>query len=174
MRDKMNKRAFLLAEETLKIVIALICISFLVYFLVSLYITNQNDRDLEMAKASLSHLFEEINSIEDEGVKEIEIYNPDGWVISLWPHKVMKGTYGFRKEVRDIPKSCSNLGWESCLCICKGNYFLNLEGSDCDKSGICLNNKIGLSIEEGVIEIKGSLLQLNAEHKEEKIVVSKK
>ena len=33
----MNRKGFLLAEETLKIILALIAITFLVYFLVSLY-----------------------------------------------------------------------------------------------------------------------------------------
>ena len=50
------KKGFLLVEETLKIIIALISLIFLVYFLVSLYMANQNAKNLEWAKSSLNHL----------------------------------------------------------------------------------------------------------------------
>lgn len=131
-----SKRGFLLAEETLKIVIAVISIGFLIYFLTSLYLKNQESKELELAKASLEHLMKEIN-LEHPTV---EIYNPKGWVVVSWPHKVLKGTFGFRKEVNDRPNSCSNLNWDNCLCICGDTLVLNLEGSDCDKKGFCLEN----------------------------------
>ena len=136
----MNRQGFLLAEETLKIVIALISISFLVYFLTSLYMSNQNSKDLELAKASLEHLISEINSLEAGKSKEVEIYNPNGWVIASWPRKVLKGTIGFRQEVDDWPKSCSNMNWDKCICICEDTLVLNLEGDDCDDNGICLES----------------------------------
>ena len=59
---KKNKKGFLLAEETLKIILALICIVFLVYFLVYLYFSNVDSKKLEQAKSSLDYLFKEINS----------------------------------------------------------------------------------------------------------------
>ncbi len=159
----MNKKAFLLAEETLKIVIALISISFLVYFLSSLYFANQDSKELELAEASLQHLIGEINS----GIGEVEIYNPEGWVLSSWPHKVLKGTIGFREEVNDIPNSCSNLGWKNCICICGATQFLNLEGEDCDKTGICLES--GYSVDGNVIELEDLPLNLLIDKENEKI-----
>ena len=65
-----NRRGFLLAGETLKIIIAVICIGFLVYFLISLYLTSKNSKDLEFAKESLNYLSDEI----EDGKTEIEIY----------------------------------------------------------------------------------------------------
>jgi len=114
-----NKRGFLLAEETLKIVIALISIGFLVYFLVSLYLTNKESKELELAKASLQHLVDEINS--NRGT--VEIYNPKSWVIMSWSEG-------------NLPKSCSNLDWDKCLCICEGN-----QAKDCDDNGVCLESE---------------------------------
>lgn len=73
----MNKKGFLLAEETIKIVIALICIGFLVYFLVSLYFNSSNNKKLEFAKTSSEHIIEQFES----GENEIEIYNPEGWFV---------------------------------------------------------------------------------------------
>jgi len=61
----LNKRGFLLGEETLKIIIAIIAISFLVYLLFSLYSANRTSKDLELAKSSLNHLIEEINSLRE-------------------------------------------------------------------------------------------------------------
>ena len=59
MRKK-NKGGFLLAEETLKIVIALIALTFLIYFLMSLYFakTSENDdaiTDLQQRVAALEN-----------------------------------------------------------------------------------------------------------------------
>jgi len=123
-----NKKGFLLAEETLKIIIAVICILFLAYFLVSLYLKSSGDEKLEMAKASLEHIVEEINA----GNPTVEIYNPKGWVVVSW-------SYGVNGAV---PKSCDNLGWKSCLCICDEELKTRtIQGlsDDCDKKGICSN-----------------------------------
>lgn len=117
----MNRRGFLLAEETLKIVIALIALGFLAYFLASLYFSSQNSKKLEQAEATLSFLTTGIEA-EQTGV---EVYNPRGWSIMSWP---LNG---------EIPLACSNLGWDSCICICKNP---TREGCDKPSEGICQNN----------------------------------
>ncbi len=76
-----NKSGFLLGEETLKIVIAVISIGFLVYFLGALYYSGFGNKDAKLAKASLEHLVKGINS----GLNEIEIYNPEDWIIMNFP-----------------------------------------------------------------------------------------
>jgi len=145
-----NKNGFLLAEETLKIIIAVICLGFLAYFLVSIYMNSKTEEKLELAKASLGYLVEEINARHDN----VEIYNPKGWVIVSWA----KG---------NMPNSCSNLGWENCLCICenvgffkKGFNFIkkifvkkdDLERfiKKCDNTGYCLQDS---SKVDGLIKI---------------------
>jgi len=100
---KLNKRGFLLGEETVKIIIAVICLVVLFYFLVSLYLANK-DKDLELAKASLEHLVADINS----GKTETEIYNPSGW-----------GIASFSTKDEKKPIVCLNKNWNNCLCICK-------------------------------------------------------
>jgi hypothetical protein len=76
----MNRKGFLLGEETLKIILAVIAIGFLIYFLGSLYYNSVRDKKVDVAKSSLEHLINEINS----GSTEIEIYNPAGWSIFNW------------------------------------------------------------------------------------------
>jgi hypothetical protein len=127
------RRGFLLAEETLKIVIAVICLLFLAYLLVSIYLNNKTDEELELAKASLENLVNEINA----GNPSVEIYNPDGWLIIPW------------SEPETIPSICKNLGWKNCLCICPKTWYQKIydvstiEGraNQCSDNGICLESK---------------------------------
>jgi hypothetical protein len=150
--NRKDKRGFLLAEETLKMVIAVIAIGFLIYFLTSIYLKSKESKDLELAKASLEHLIEEINL----GHDEVEIYNPKGWWISSWPYE------------DNSPKFCKNLGWNECICICdepwinSASNFLDL----CDEKGICLENVKKLVVRadgdyQSPIEIKNPPIKLN-------------
>ena len=101
----MKNKKGLLPKATLRMVIAVICILFLVSFLVSLYYSYSRNKDLEQAEASLEHLIEQINS-QSTGMRDVEIYNPQGWGIT---------SYG---EGEKIPDFCLNLGWKNCVCIC--------------------------------------------------------
>ena len=158
----MNKKAFLLAEETLKMVIALISISFLIYFLSALYFTNQTSKGLELAEATLENLIESANS----GIEEVEIYNPEGWVLSSWPYDVKKSRIVYDEEIKnDIPKSCSDLGWKNCVCIC--DSAINFESSDCDKAGICLKSEY--NVVGDVIELEDLPLNLLIDKENKKI-----
>ena len=165
-----NKKGFLLAEETLKIILAVISIGFLIYFLTALYFANQNSEKLEQAKASLEHLIEGINS----EIEEIEIYNPKGAYILSWPFE----------DEGNFPDSCNG---KSCICIVVNVNvpeqlwagFGDAEGvrkSILDKSDICIENTKNLIVKkEGtkqqVIPIEPPLtLQINYDNK----IISKK
>ncbi len=167
-----NKKGFLLGEETLKIILALVAIGFLIYFLVSLYLANSKSKDLELAEASLEHLIEEINSKNSE----IEIYNPEGWWIISWPYEGI------------IPNSCSNVGWENCVCIYRGEsgigkFFKNLGSRmglskdekerlaiivDDEERALCLESDF--SFETNPTKIQNPPLTLNIEYNEEIII----
>ncbi|MEK6840884.1 MAG: hypothetical protein AABX79_02935 [Nanoarchaeota archaeon] len=127
-----NKKGFLLAEETLKLVVAVIALGFLVYLLVALYLSTNKSQELEQAKSSLNFLVSEINS----GKERVDIYNPKGWWIGAWPHN-FKATDPLNpnKIERRLPGSCSNLGWENCICICEED-----NADSCDKKWVCLDN----------------------------------
>jgi hypothetical protein len=160
----MNKKAFLLAEETLKIVIALISISFLIYFLSSLYFSNQNSKDLELAEATLENLIESANS----GIEEVEIYNPQssdkfpgGWILISFPF----GDSG-------LPNSCSNLGSQSCLCICNeaaNTYQDSGFTEDCDDVGICMDSNLKVDNEDNKIKLEDLPLNLLIDKENKKI-----
>ncbi len=153
----MDKRGIWLAEETLKIIIAVIVIIFLAFFLASLYYANKDAEDLKFAEASIDYLFEQINA------KSItaDIYNPKEWALMSWP-------YAGEKE---IPNSCLNLGWKSCICIVKDigmftEAWSTLPFTDSprerylqqsDDNGVCRENKqnfvVKLGESQGIIPI---------------------
>lgn len=154
-----NRRGFLLAEETLKIVIAVICIVFLVYLLTSLYLKNKESKELELAKASLEHLVSEINLKHPE----VEIYNPvssdkfpGGWILISF-------SLG-----ETIPNSCSNLNWDKCICICNEASYTWREGGlakDCDDIGICLESEFVVENKKIKIENPPIKLKIDSEGK---------
>ena len=122
--NKYNKKGFLLAEETLKVILAVIAIGFLVFLLFSLYKAGKDSKDFELAKESLNFLEQEINAEKTS----VDIYNPKGWFIVSW----IKG------QGNNL-KFCENLGLTNCLCIVKN-----------DDDGICIENKKQLRIQQPI------------------------
>lgn len=101
-----NRKGFLLGEEAVKLILAVIAILFLILFIVFLYNNFSQNKELEQAKASLDYLVTQIES----GSSQAEIFNPKNWGVASFP-------FGDDK----IPKSCSSVGWEKCICMCKYN-----------------------------------------------------
>lgn len=133
-----GKKGFLLAEETVKIVIALIVIGFLIWFLGSLYYKNKISRELEMATDTLNRLEEEI----DAGAESFEVLGPEpgpwgakGWLLMSFP---------FKDDPSEIqPDKCSVHGYVNCLCICGVKQFrfplgLTSLAKTCDNFGVCV------------------------------------
>jgi hypothetical protein len=124
----MNKKAFLLGEETVKIVIAVICIVFLIALLVSIYFsTTGNQQKVEAEKAMENVLVPEIARINTGGEASANrtlIQNPAGWSLFSFAD-------GDKK-----PNTCSG---QNCICLCKNiliNVF-NRQIKECDNVGIC-------------------------------------
>ena len=134
----MNKKGFLLGEETLKIVIAVIAIGFLLYFLTALYFANADQDKIMKAEAVLDKVS---NIIDNTGITSSEVIyaiGPSGWYL-----------FSFIKPDK-LPNNC--LG-ESCLCICK-NKWINSQTNECDEKGACLiikdlNSFNKIKIEDG-------------------------
>ncbi len=158
----MNKEGFLLVEETLKIIIALIAIGFLAYFLISLYFSAKTSKELDQAKATLPFLIGEIKT----GKISVDIYNPKGWVLESWPHQVTSGFWKFKTTQAQMPNSCKNLGLSNCICLCKSD-----NADVCDSNGVCVNNE-GYLIQGSSITIDNPPITLNIDKTNK--VISKK
>ncbi|MGA2130427.1 MAG: hypothetical protein ABSG05_02315 [Candidatus Pacearchaeota archaeon] len=139
----MSKKGFLLAEETLKIIIAIIAIGFLVYFLVSLYLSAKTSAESEQAKATLPFIINAIN----QSSSSVDIYNPKGWIIGIWPHAVTSGFGPFQSTQIENPKTCNNIGLQTCICICSSD-----SADSCNSNGVCADN-MGFSIQGTSITI---------------------
>lgn len=140
----MKKRGMFLAETVVKVIIALICLILLVYLLYSIYSKGQDDEKLDQAKASLNFLIEELN----QGRTQVEIYNPEGWHLGSWPHRVTnKFLLWNTGSGVEMPNSCDSLGWNECLCICKKD-----SGDGCDDNGYCVESNIKLQNADMKIE----------------------
>lgn len=160
-----NKRGDeqLLPEETLKVILAIIGILFLAGLLFAIYNNGKDSRDLEFAKASLGLLVEGLNAKQTS----IDIYNPKGWNIGAWPHDVETGIAMFKTTQFQFPKSCSNIGWNKCICICKED-----NAESCDSDGICENTADNFQIDGGNIEIESPPITLKIDYSTKKISVA--
>jgi len=127
----MNKKGFqLLSEETLKIVIAVICIVFLVYILVSLYFSVTGAQETKYAQANINGdngVAKEISRINVGGTPNEQgflIPNPNGWHVFSFVGQDKK------------PNLCTNA---NCICICR-NILIDIfdrQIKECDSKGAC-------------------------------------
>jgi len=119
-----NKRGFLLAEETLKILVAVICLIFLSYILIALYNSNTSAKKLDEAKNVLSRVETIILSLNEGTIESQDIPYPKGWHL-----------YSFIGEEK--PNSCLN---SNCLCICDNVLIeaIKSQAKKCDEKGACL------------------------------------
>lgn len=164
MKQKnMNKHGFFLAEETLKIILAVIVIGFLIYFLVSLYFSNADEENMQFAESSAKYIIEQMNA----QTEEIQIFNPEGWIIISW------------KTEEEMPMQCSNLGWKNCTCICEDDinsdipFFENTDLDDCNEESYCFEYSKEIFINEGSLKIDNPPITLEINYGD-KIEVKKK
>lgn len=157
-----NRKGFLLGEETLKIVIAVICIVFLIYLLVAVYFNVTGEQKVKEADASMkSLLVPEIERINDGGAynsQGILIPNPSDWSI-----------FSFVGEEKK-PNSCMG---ENCICICENAFpdLFDWQIKRCDKKGVC-NSIVNLAKFEK-IKIGKTGVQISIQKINEQIQVQK-
>lgn len=117
----------MLANETLKIIIAVICIGFLAYFLSMLYVSKVGEQKKVDAQMSLERVEEIVTSLNVGASERQGIGNPKGWHL-----------YSFVSGTK--PNSCAG---ESCLCICGSAFDLggtfDRQIQKCDADGTCLS-----------------------------------
>lgn len=119
-----NKKGFLLAEETVKIIVAIICILFLIFILLAIYNSSTSGAKLQQAKDVLLRTQAIMSSLKEGESENQDVPNPSGWYL-----------YSFVEQVK--PNSCLN---EKCLCICDHSVLKLLTSlpKRCDKDGTCI------------------------------------
>jgi hypothetical protein len=131
-----NKKAFMLGEYTLKIIIAVLCLLLLIYLLFAMYSNYQKEKDLRVAAGVLDKLGESMTAAKTNGPQDFTILGPGpkSWTLI---------SYSFGE---DRPLSCEN----SCICLCNaapGSIQINYKGenqneiqlNNCNEKGVCKN-----------------------------------
>ncbi len=117
----MDKKGFLLGEETLKIIVAVVCLGFLVYFLSALYFSNANSKEKIQAEETIYRISDVVKN-NQINLESVEMLNPAGWYLLSFVN-VQK------------PNVCVG---KNCLCICSKSIFPKNQLTNCNKEGACL------------------------------------
>jgi len=128
--DKNRKKALLLGEHVVNLIVAVLCIIVLVYLGLQIYnLYLRSAQKLDEAKYTLELLKGVIDEIKDEegGKVEKEVLNPQGWYLISY------------SEGEESPKSCAG---GDCLCICEKST-----AKECEKKGVCEKTEISLKVQ---------------------------
>jgi hypothetical protein len=100
MIQNKSKKAFMLGEFTMKIIIAVLCIALLLYLLVAIFGVFSSQKS-EQAKATLQEISDGADVVASENTPyETILYEPKGWVLGYYANRL---------------GSCP----EQCLCLCE-------------------------------------------------------
>ena len=116
-----HKKGEILLPETLKIIIAVICIVILIYLGVSLYGIFSQRTKLEQANQGLNEIILTLDRLKDNEDGTYLILGPEDWFLTSWS-----------KSDDNRPEKCEG----SCICICNFVESNDLK-SNCDKEGVC-------------------------------------
>lgn len=154
-----NKRAQqLLTEETLKIVIAVICIGFLAILVFFIWNAQKNSGEFGQAKASSEHLILEMSKCKPEmkETKQVEIFSPNKWSIMSFPTTISQAKF---------PELCLTGGLKKCICFCKITGCLIQKSSEIS----CIGSEFSVlgDVQTGSIEIANPpiILKINCDTK---------
>jgi hypothetical protein len=128
-----TRRGFLLGEETIKIILAVICIAGLIIFIIYIYNGYAGNQDSRNAEATLNHLLSDIKG----GVTQEQIYNPQNWVLISFPSQ--------STDQKNFPPVCTSNKWKTCLCICS-------DVNSCSNKGSCVQSDF--SVQGGFIQFE--------------------
>jgi hypothetical protein len=131
-----NKNANMLAEQTLKIIIAAMALLLLLYLLFALYSSFTQKQEFARAEGTLKDLGEVMLDARRKGTTETYyLTKPDGWKLLTY------------KTGREQPKECI----QNCLCLCEDEpgWWAFWDWDDqiakCNKRGVCKNYREDLN-----------------------------
>ena len=155
IRDKKGSISWL-AEDTLKIVLAILVVIVLVWVLTEIYYSRINSEKLKQAKSILidspQSIKLEIQSLANDENTDFHLQSPQSWYLFSFTHEKK-------------PNSCLN---QNCMCICDNVIDISdRQIKECDKSGVCL--KVGNLI--GFEEIKIDKQFIKIENIEWRIII---
>jgi hypothetical protein len=140
MRDKKG----ILMEETLKIIVAVVCIVALVYLAFSLYGIFTQKKEVEQARATVTNIINKANVLKEGATAPYLVESPNKWYIVIFS----------RGLVEKMPAQCSVK--ETCLCMCNKPTV-----ESCDGTATCMSSATSLVTKENEIYTREIPLVLN-------------
>lgn len=127
-----SKKAFLLGEHIVNILIAVLCIIILIGVGVKLY-NIYNERELNIARGHLNEISGLVESIKEGVSREYIMLTPEGWVLTAWPSHLSM------LNIDLSPDICLSNKWKNCICLCKTDRPEKTEKvlADCNLNNIC-------------------------------------
>jgi hypothetical protein len=113
----MNKKGEILLPETLKIIVAVLCIGILILLAFKLGSIYTQNGKVEQARAVMDELIGVVNGLEEGDIREVVVLAPSGWALTGWP---ASSGEEISPEKRDIlnPSVCERNDWKNCICLC--------------------------------------------------------
>ena len=113
-----NKKGDITTTEVLKIVAAVVGITFLIILAVKIY-ENSKSTEIEQARINTEKMFLKINEVEngESAEEEVLIESPNDWWVIAWPYK----------DETEKPIQCNK---DFCVCICPVSYSSILLASE--------------------------------------------
>lgn len=118
VRMKSKKASNFLEAETLKIVLAVICLGLLIFLGVKLYSLFTKQTAIEQARETLQQIVNRADSLEEGMQNKFMITSPQDWYLMLF------------NPGEPMPEDCDRE--KSCICICGDKSY-----DGCNKNGVC-------------------------------------
>ncbi len=132
----MNRKAFLLGEFTLKVIIAVLCILVLVALMVGIYGAFSKKAKLAQAEFAVEEVVKRIRTFSTNSlaVDTYTLTNPKEWVLVYYS--------------AGEPLSCEG---SPCLCICEEEGWFSNQLEKCNDVGVCRKIEQPLQLEKPVV-----------------------
>ena len=133
----MKNKNGILMPETLKIIIAVVCVFLLGYLIFGFYGMFAKSSALKQAEVNIEKINDAIKKIDNgEGSQEIFLESPKDWWLTAWPYKN-------KKPVKCLENYCV------CICPIPGLDATKEESSEvCDEKGVCKDFSIPIDVDE--------------------------
>lgn len=143
-----NRKGKLILEESVKWILAVACIAFLISLSVTLYGVFNSKAKIEQGRATLDEFVSKVNFLEGDKISKMILGSPKGWYVVFYDSsRVLSG------DGTGMPIQCGN---KDCVCLCEAERRLSMEERDyfyyrnkgksdglihCEKEGICKSTK---------------------------------
>jgi hypothetical protein len=175
-----SKKAIILGDFVIGIIVAVLCIAILIYLSVHLAGIYTTKNEPEKAESHMNKLGVLIQTMQEGDSKTYFLNSPNDWALAGFPSAGYRN-YGDASpydSYEAIPLQCTSKDWKRCVCLCFDDNLNSLDNS-CNEyktNNLCisLDRFEGFSVEGGNIKVNdlvksGKFLKLMIEDNKLKV-----